>query len=107
MRSVFYGDKGTIIADNTTPFIMIYKKNITDRDNYFDRIDDCVIGMKYPVPLNSHNASAEIDEFINIIVEDKKVITDGIEGMYTVKACISAIESANMKEKVAIDYNAL
>jgi len=107
MRSVFYGDKGTIIADNTTPYIMIYKKKISDRDSYFDRIDDHVIGMKYPVPLNSHNASAEIDEFIDIIIEDKKVITDGIEGMYTVKACISAIESANMREKLTIDYNIL
>lgn len=105
MRSVFYGDKGTIIADNTTPYITIFKTEIKSGEKYFEGPEDQAIGLTHPVELNSHNASAEIDEFTQCILEDKPVLTDGREGAKTVIACLAAVESCEKHEIIPIDYN--
>ena len=105
MRSVFYGDKGTIIADNQLPTIKVYKRNIIDNASVFEGIADEVIGMDYPVEINNHNTVAEIKEFTDIILNNKKVVTDGIQGVSTVATCLSIVESAQKGENVSISYH--
>lgn len=78
MRSVFYGTKGTIIADNTSPAIKISK------GTEFTSI---------PVDVASHNITAEIKEFVNCILENKPVVTDAREGARTVATSLAAIKS--------------
>lgn len=102
MRSVFYGDKGTIIADNTTPHITLYKKNISGKDNLFEGVEDQTISMQYPVALSSHNTISEINEFVDIITNGKPVLTDGKQGAATVAACLAAVEAARREEKIAV-----
>jgi Predicted dehydrogenases and related proteins len=105
MRSVFYGDKGTIIADNTTPHITVHKQNVIDDKQMFDDMPDKCVGLTYPVALNSHNTECEIDEFVDIIFNDEKVLTDGRQGASTVAVCLAAVESAKNGEKVFVNYN--
>lgn len=94
MRSVFYGTKGTIITDNTSGFMTVYKEKIGSQDSIFEGISDKVIGIKYPVSINSHNTTGELSEFIDIILNDKPVRTDGREGASTVAACLALVESS-------------
>jgi predicted dehydrogenase len=105
MRSVFYGDKGTIIADNQLPTIKVYKNSLTGKTDVFEGISDHVMGMDYPVEINNHNTAAEIREFTDIILNNKKVVTDGVQGASTVLACLSIVESAQKGEKVHISYS--
>jgi len=87
MRSVFYGTKGTIISDNTSPTIKISKgKEFTS----------------IPVDVASHNVGAEINELVNCILDDKPVITDVKEGAKTVATCLAAIKSAKTGEPVKV-----
>jgi len=104
MRSVFYGDKGTIIADNHSPFITIYKDQYKQGEQLFTRVPDQKISMNYPVSINSHNIVAEIGEFIDIIKQDLPVLTDGRQGAATVAVCLAAVESAAKGKSVKVKY---
>ena len=104
MRSVFYGDRGTIIVDNTTPHLTLYKKSIAEKERLFDVVEDQTMALSYPVALSSHNAIREINVFIDIGLEDKPVTPDGRQGAATVAACLAAVESAGKGEKVLIRY---
>lgn len=108
MRSVFYGDKGTIIADNTSSYITVYKQCICPSGKIFDesgKVQEESIAMKYPVNLNSHNTIDEVNEFIDIILNDREVLTDGRQGTATVAACLAAVESAVSGKSIRIMYD--
>jgi predicted dehydrogenase len=105
MRSVFYGDKGTIIADNTSPYITVYKQNIAGKEKVFENVDEQTVGLIHPVDINNHNINAEIDEFIDIILYDRPVLTDGRQGASTVSVCLAVVESAASGAKVNIKYD--
>ena len=110
MRSVFYGDKGTIIADNTTPYISLYKENIADEYKLFQGkypgVMEQRIALQLPVKIESHNTYAEVNEFSQIILDGKPVITDGLEGASTVAVCCAIVDSAGKDgEKVKVNYD--
>lgn len=106
MRSCFYGNQGTIIADNQLPYILVYKNQIKEQGKVFEGVQDKVIYMKYPVEINNHNTTAEIKEFIDIINEDKPVKTTGMQGAYTVATCMAMVESSSKNgQLITIDYN--
>lgn len=104
MRTVLYGTKGTIITDNTSPAISIFKCEFRGSEEYRN-IDQQVIEMKLPVSINNHNAEAEMRDFCDCILHGKSVTTNGIEGASTVAVCRAIVESAEKGEKVSIDYN--
>ncbi|NSW92876.1 MAG: Gfo/Idh/MocA family oxidoreductase [Firmicutes bacterium] len=104
MRSAFYGDKGTIIADNTSPYITIYKKSISKEGRVFHDIREQEIGLIYPVPISTHNTFGEIEEFADIILNGKSVLTDGKQGAATVAVCLAVVESVEKGSKVKVDY---
>jgi UDP-N-acetylglucosamine 3-dehydrogenase len=104
MRSVFYGDKGTIIADNTNPHITIYKESIVDGSPMFNETWDQHIGLSHPVNVKSHNTIDEIKEFVDIILKDGKVLTDGVQGASTVAVCLAIVESAAKNKSVRVVY---
>ncbi len=92
MRSVFYGTKGTIISDNTSPSIQLYTKDLATKLDW----------ITLPVNLASHNVSAEINELVACVVEGRPLATDGREGARTVAACRAAVESAATGKPVAV-----
>ena len=104
MRSVFYGSKGTIIVDNTSPELTLYRDGLTGNADVDSWIDEGT-GIVIPIDVNNHNATAEVKEFIDIVEHDKPVRTDGIQGASTVAACLAAVESVAAGKPVSIFYD--
>ncbi len=94
MRSVFYGTKGTIITDNTSPELTLFRMN-ENGDS---------IPTKIPVEVNNHNMFGEFAEFYDIIVNDKPVGTTAMEGANTIAACLAIVDSANSNMPVVPQY---
>ncbi len=104
MRSALYGTKGTIIFDNTTPTISLYKEKFSE-DEAFHGIEQQLMEIKIPVQVNNHNFGGEIGEFCKAILEGKDVPTSGVEGASTVSVCLAIVESFKSGEKVVVDYD--
>ena len=92
MRSVFYGDDGTIISDNTSPEIEVHTR----------RYMDTLAFARMPVNVASHNVTAEIEELVNAVLEGRPVATDVREGAKTVATCRAAVESAASGQPVKV-----
>lgn len=85
MRSVFYGTKGTIIVDNTSPEMTLFHMNESGQ----------TVSEKIPLDVNNHNAAGEFREFYDIITNDLPVKTTVQEGANTIAACLAIVDSAN------------
>lgn len=95
MRSVFYGTKGTIIADNTSDHILLCSTK------YFKTKSEYNFA-KIPVNVSSHNVSAEINYFVDKIIKNEFVEMNEIEGTKTVASCLAVVISARENRKVDI-----
>ncbi len=104
MRTAVYGTKGTLIFNNTDPWISVYKSELGGSDTFLGK-DQQVIEMKLPVELSSHNTKAEIEDFCKCIVEGRPVSTDGVEGASTVSVGVAIVESVKTNKYVTVDYN--
>jgi len=92
MRSVFWGTRGTIICDNTSPTIQLST----------DEHPECKEFMTLPVTLNNHNVTAEVGKFIEAVRGEAPLECDGREGARTVAACLAAVESAGTGQPVQV-----
>ena len=104
MRTVLYGTKGTIVMDNTSPTLSIFKEDFRGEDTYRGA-DQQRIEIKVPVKVNNHNTAGEIGDFCRCLLENKPVPTDGVEGAITVATCLAIVESAQKEEKIKVEYN--
>lgn len=106
MRSVFYGTKGTIITDNTSNHMTVFKVDVGNGDSLFADFPQAhAVPIEYPVVVNNHNAAGEIDEFVDCIINNKPIRTTAVEGAKTVKACLAAVESSKTGMPVKIEYD--
>ena len=96
MRTCLYGTKGTIICDNTSPEITLFTELSEDGDFTKE--------IKVPVDINNHNATAEIEAFVDALVNDKPMPVSSKEGAYTVAVCCAAVESSKTGKPVDIVY---
>ena len=98
MRTVIYGTKGTIICDNTSPYIQLFKLEGEE-----------LTVAKHPeqirVNINNHNAQGEFEVFSKHILEDTPVKMDAIQGAKTVEVCFAIIESTKTGKPVVPNYN--
>lgn len=104
MRSALYGTEGTIIFDNTSNKITLYKEKFTDDDRLTSKMQQ-EVAIELPVDVNNHNVTGEVEDFCNAIIENKPVVTDGINGASTVSVCLAIVESFKTGEKIKVDYN--
>lgn len=105
MRSVFYGSKGTIITDNTSPHMTVFKEGMGNGETMLANAGPSfTIPVKLPVDINSHNTSGELVEFLDCIINDKPVNTTAMEGTKTVIASLAAVESTKTGMPVKINY---
>lgn len=95
MRTVIYGTKGTIICDNTSPTMTLFK---VGEDGLAHEPE--IIG----VPVNSHNAAKEFKVFADTILSGKPVATDAVEGAKTVEVCRAIVESSVTGKIIKPDY---
>ncbi|MEA4888573.1 MAG: Gfo/Idh/MocA family oxidoreductase [Clostridiaceae bacterium] len=98
MRSVFYGTKGTIIVDNTSPTMTVFRQDV------FPGMDRHDMPIAVPVQIKNHNAAGEFKEFYDIIVNDKPVSTTVYEGANTIAACLAIVESADQGKMIKPVY---
>lgn len=97
MRTVLYGTKGTIICDNGSDFLTLFKT-----DEKGDLVESK--GEKIPVEINNHNTIKEFEVFADCIVNDKKVEMDGEEGARVVAICLAIVESSETGKIVIPNY---
>ncbi|MBQ7625385.1 MAG: Gfo/Idh/MocA family oxidoreductase [Clostridia bacterium] len=99
MRSCFYGSKGTVICDNTSSHITLYRTDLEDKGQPFTT----------PIIINiepeSHNTKAEIEEFARLILENKPLRMTAYEGTCTVALALAAVESTKTGKAVQIGYD--
>ena len=98
MRTVLYGTKGTIICDNTSPEIQLFKmdpetKKVSSKPEMI------------PVNINNHNTVGEFDVFSKHILENTDVKMSATEGAKTVAACFAVIDSTKTGKPVTPNYN--
>ena len=108
MRTQLYGTKGTILVNNTEPYVSVFRDRIVPGSKVLDGAlkaeSENDIRLEYPVSVNNHNVKGEHDAFFEAILEDKPVPTGGREGLATVRVCRAIIESADSGRTVKIEY---
>jgi len=97
MRSVFYGTKGTIICDNTSPKITLFQEVEGDHKSYTKP-------QELDVEVNNHNINAEIDVFVDALINDTPIPVSSMEGAATVAVAVATVESARDHKVVQIRY---
>ena len=104
MRTVIYGSEGTIITDNTSDTISLFRNKVAGELETFGTPNQ-VIETKIPVEIASHNMAEEIRDFCNCLIKDIPADPDGKQGFKTVAVCDAIVRSARDGEKVEIDYS--
>ena len=98
MRSLFYGTKGTIICDNTSDHMTLFK---VGEDGMTVEKEPTII----PIDVNNHNALREFEVFADHLVNDTPVKMSALEGAKSVEVCLSIVKSSEIEEKVIPNYN--
>ncbi len=96
MRSVFYGTKGTIICDNTSPTITLFEVD-EEGKGYTEP-------KSLPVEINNHNITAEIDAFVEALIQGTEMPVSSIEGASTVAVCCATVKASKEKVQLNIEY---
>lgn len=104
MRTVVYGTKGTLIVDDSIPYISLFEEKFTDNPEFGTR-PQRVIEMRIPVGINTHNFQAEAQEFCDHILSGEPVKSDGKSGAATASICLAIVESFKEGKQVKVDYN--
>ena len=89
MRTQIFGTTGTILADNKSDSITLYKAF-----KYADSGKVKYLPTQIPVEVNNHNMTAEIQDMCDVILGKKPLEIDAIEGANTVAVCRAAVDSA-------------
>lgn len=97
MRSLFYGTKGTIICDNTSPTIQLFEDDEEKGRKYTE-------ALMIPVEISNHNVSEEIDFFVDALVNGTSMPVSSMEGASSVAACCATVDAAKSGEIVKIKY---
>ena len=104
MRTVVQGTKGTIIVDDSLPYVSLFEDHFSDKAEFMGMAQR-VVEMRIPVSVNTHNFAAEAQEFCDAILADIPVRCSGVEGASTVAVCTAIVDSFKSGEKVTVDYN--
>ena len=89
MRTVLYGNKGTMIFDNKTPELTVYHQVYYREEDKYQ-----YPATVYPVQINNHNMTGEIEDMSKAILEGLTIELDACEGANTVSVCLAAVKSA-------------
>ena len=103
MRTCIYGSEGTIITDNTSDTISLFRNKVGGELESFG-IPNQTMELKIPVAIASHNMTEEIRDFINCIKGGTAPDPDGRQGFSTVAVCDAIVRSAATGERIEIDY---
>ncbi len=88
MRTCLYGTRGTIICDNTSPELTLFRHAVTDGG------ENIYPDTKIKVEINNHNLRAEVAEMADAILNDKEIECTAFEGSKTVAVANACVMSA-------------
>lgn len=100
MRSCFYGTKGTIICDNTSPNITLFECGEPTAEG----APAYTQPKELPVEVNNHNITAEIDAFVEALLNDTDMPVSSIEGASTIAVCRATVDAAAKGQPLKIQY---
>ncbi len=100
-----YGSKGTIIVDNTSADLSLFRAEAMGEEMFSPSIENQAVELKIPVRAVKHNIHDEMRIFVSCIQNGTDPETDGVEGAKTVAACCAIVESTLTGEKVKPDYS--
>ena len=89
MRTQIFGTTGTILADNKSDSITLFKAF-----QYGAEGKTKYLPQEIPVIVNSHNMTAEIQDMCDAILGKNEIDIGVIEGANTVAVCLASVESA-------------
>ncbi len=105
MRSCFYGTKGTIICDNRSNHITVYKAEMQEKADIFsEHKQDFGVPIMLPVKLASHNTYGELGDFAESILNGEPVPTSAYDSERSVVVCLAAAQSAKEGRSIQIEY---
>lgn len=107
MRTVLYGDKGTIIVNNTDSHMTVYVECPDGGDTGNINLFEHTVGHEIEVSVNNHNVRGEHENFCAAILDGAPLMMTGREGAKTVAVCCAVVESAKSGHAVNIDYGAI
>ncbi len=96
MRTLVYGTKGTIICDNTSPTMQLFKVG----ENGMAPHDPEII----EIDVNNHNTAAEFEVFADAVLNNTPISMSAEEGGKTVSTCIAIVESAKCGKPVKPNF---
>ena len=103
MRTVLYGTEGTIIVDNTSNFLSLFKNKNGEEEDFLG-VPSKEVEIRIPVNVNNHNVGGEIKDFCECILTNTPPALSGAEGASTVSVCTAIIESCETNVPVQVDY---
>ena len=95
MRSVFYGTKGTVVAQNVPGEVILYAD--ANGKSYHE-------AQVIEVPKKDHNAEDEIAVFVRTITTDGEVPVSSYDGASTVAVACATVEATKTGMPVQIRY---
>ena len=93
MRTVIYGTKGTVFANNTSDTVTVYTEEQGNET--------------YEVPVATHNTTMQIEQMCQAVLFGATVEHEGLEGAKSLFVCDAAIHSIETGEVVQIDFSEL
>lgn len=107
IRTLLYGTKGTLIMSNADRYITMHLNNFDfeNRDKICPNSDELYNNaILIPVALGSHNTAGELEEFVDVIVNNKDVAITAREGADTVAVCEAAVISSQTGKPETVKY---
>ena len=97
MRTQIWGTKGSILCDNTSDTMTLWRVN----EGGVDLGEAEII----PVKVNNHNAKEEYGAFKETVEKDLPVSMDAVLGAKTISVCLAIVESSKTGKPVAPNYD--
>ena len=98
MRTLIYGTKGTIICDNKSETMELYR--VKDGEISVDNTPEII-----KVDIASHNSNDEFREFARVINDNPSEYMDALHGAKTAEVCLAITESSERGIPIKPNYN--
>lgn len=104
MRTVIYGTLGTIIVDNKTPHMTLFRSEFEGEKMAYDS-KAVNLSVQIPVSVEDHNIADEVEDFLDGILSGDGSRVTAKEGAYTVSVCTSILKACKSGLPEKVDYN--
>ncbi|MDF2723538.1 MAG: Gfo/Idh/MocA family oxidoreductase [Paenibacillus sp.] len=104
LRSVFYGSKGTIIADNESPYVSVYVNEPHPAFPAAAAVAPERMKIEIPVKNESHNMTDQLADFAAVIRGKATPVSSGKSGANTLAMTCATVEAVRSDSAVRIDY---